>query len=201
MWDINWRNQIWSSLPKKWDVVIIGGGITGAGIFSKLSRHSYKVLLLEANDFSSGTSSRSSKLVHGGFRYLKNGQISLTIKSVRERERLLSDARGLINPLAFLMACYKEDQLRPWMLEVGLSIYDLLACKWGHQYYSSSDFLTLCPYIKKDNLLGGFRFFDALTDDARLVYRIIKESSSNRAIKTRFVELLYKTILLAVKKH
>ena len=97
MWRIGWRDKVWSSLDQIFDLIIIGGGITGAGIFSEAARRGYKTLLVEARDFASGTSSRSSKLVHGGFRYLKNGQIKITYDSVRERERLLREERGLIN--------------------------------------------------------------------------------------------------------
>ena len=91
MWNNGWRDDLWSDLKQPWDVLIIGGGITGAGILREASRVGLRALLVEAHDFASGTSSRSSKLVHGGFRYLKNGQIKLTFESVRERERLLKE--------------------------------------------------------------------------------------------------------------
>jgi len=91
MWQPGWRDEIWAQLDQKWDLIVIGGGITGAGILREATRAGLKTLLVEGNDFSSGTSSRSSKLVHGGFRYLKNGQVKLTLISVRERERLLRE--------------------------------------------------------------------------------------------------------------
>lgn len=99
MWFKGWREQIWGILDQDWDIVIIGGGITGAGIFSEAVKSGFHTLLLEKSDFASGTSSRSSKLVHGGFRYLKNAQINVTIQSVREREILLQEGRGLITKL------------------------------------------------------------------------------------------------------
>ncbi|NIS80139.1 MAG: FAD-dependent oxidoreductase, partial [Anaerolineales bacterium] len=102
MWQRGWRDQIWSQLEtpeEPWDLIVIGGGITGAGVLREATRAGLRALLIEAQDFASGTSSRSSKLVHGGFRYLRNMQIRMTYESVRERERLLKQGRGLVSPL------------------------------------------------------------------------------------------------------
>src|SRR6516225_4801751 len=106
MWPKGFRDEIWSRLDRPWDLVIIGGGITGAGILGEAVRHGKSVLLVEAQDFSSGTSSRSTKLVHGGLRYLRQGQFLVTRKSVRERERLMEEGRGLVDPLAFSLAAF-----------------------------------------------------------------------------------------------
>jgi len=176
MWDKGWRDRIWSVLDTNWDLIVIGGGITGAGILREGVRAGLRVLLVEADDFASGTSSRSSKLVHGGFRYLKNAQVKLTLESVRERERLLKEGRGLINPLGFLMASYKDDPLPKWVFGAGLVFYDLLAFKWGHRYYDAYDMRELCSFLNEDGLKGGYRYFDAQTDDARLVLRLIQEA-------------------------
>lgn len=175
MWMNNWRDRIWSSLDKPFDLIVIGGGITGAGVFLEAMRVGLNTLLIEAHDFASGTSSRSSKLVHGGFRYLKNAQIKVTFDSVRERERLLRDGRGLINQISFLFPGYKGDRIPTWALGLGLSLYDLLALRWGHKYYAANDLLELCPQLNTSGLMGGYRYFDALTDDARLVLRVIQE--------------------------
>ena len=176
------REEVWASLDDHYDLIIIGGGITGGGIFREAAAAGLKTLLVEAHDFASGTSSRSSKLVHGGFRYLKNKQFKVTFECVRERERLLREGRGLINQLGFILASYKGDRIPTWALGLGLSLYDLLAWKWGHQYYSADGLLNLCPQLNTNQLqlnthqlLGGYRYFDALTDDARLVYRVIRE--------------------------
>ncbi|MFL7893269.1 MAG: glycerol-3-phosphate dehydrogenase/oxidase [Anaerolineales bacterium] len=174
MWRLGWRDRVWESLDQTFDLIVIGGGITGAGIFLEASRQGLKTLLLEAADFASGTSSRSSKLVHGGFRYLRNGQIKITYDSVRERERLLKDQRGLINELGFIIASYKGDRIPMWVLGAGLSVYDLLAFKWGHKYYQPDRILDLCSCLNAQDLRGGYRYFDALTDDARLVLKTIK---------------------------
>jgi glycerol-3-phosphate dehydrogenase len=176
MWQSGWRDQVWAKLDQQWDLIVIGGGITGAGILREATRAGLKTLLVEGNDFSSGTSSRSSKLVHGGFRYLKNGQVKLTLISVRERERLLREGRGLIVPLGFLMANFRTDRLPAWLFGVGLTVYDILALKWGHRYYDSTGIQELCPQLNDREILGGYRYFDAETDDARLVLRVIREA-------------------------
>ena len=119
----NWREKTSSRLDEHWDIIIIGGGITGAGILKEATRCGYSALLLEQHDFSSGTSSRSSKLVHGGFRYLKNGQFKLTMDSVKEREKLLREGEGLIHPLKFLFANKSGDSTPGYMFGLGLFIY------------------------------------------------------------------------------
>src|SRR5581483_4830641 len=108
------------SLPAQFDLVVIGGGITGAGIAREAVRTGASVLLVEQNDFASGTSSRSSKLVHGGLRYLKSGQWRLTLESVRERQRLMREAPGLISPQIFLMPLYRGSKPGRWLLRIGL---------------------------------------------------------------------------------
>ncbi len=121
------REQLWQQLSQPWDLIIIGGGITGAGILREATRVGLRALLIEADDFAAGTSSRSSKLVHGGFRYLKNAQLKMTLTSVRERERLLQEGRGLITQLGFLFVHYQRDRFPPWLFGMGLALYDLLA--------------------------------------------------------------------------
>lgn len=164
------------TLPREWDLIIIGGGVTGAGILREAARMGYQALLLERHDFAWGTSSRSSKMVHGGFRYLKEGKFSLTRIAVKERERLLKEASGLVEPLGFLLPVYTDRGLSRWSLKIGLSIYDLFAKKKGHDYYRRHDFSMLSAHLKQDHLVGGFRFSDAQVDDARLVLRLIHEA-------------------------
>ena len=95
-WNTNWREQAWQSLDETWDLVIVGGGITGAGLLHEAARLGLRALLVEQRDFAWGTSSRSSKLVHGGLRYLKTGQVGLTRASVQGREQLLAEGPGLV---------------------------------------------------------------------------------------------------------
>lgn len=178
MWPPGYRDDLWPRIAGPWDILIIGGGITGAGILREATRLGLKVLLVEQCDFAWGTSSRSSKLVHGGLRYLKEGRIGLTLAAVRERERLLEEGPGLIDPLGFLLATYKGDHPGRRLYRAGLSIYDLLALQWTHRYYSAADFQLLAPYIARAGLQGGFRYGDAQTDDARLVLRVIQEAEA-----------------------
>ncbi|HZY42840.1 MAG TPA: glycerol-3-phosphate dehydrogenase/oxidase [Anaerolineae bacterium] len=176
MWRKGWRDKIWSDLDQPWDLIVIGGGITGAGILREASRAGLKALLVEGHDFASGTSSRSSKLVHGGLRYLSNAQIKLTIESVHERDRLLREGRGLIEPLGNLIASYQGDRPAGWVFGAGLMVYDLLAGRWAHTHYAAAQVAELCPSITTDHLAGGYHYFDAQTDDARLVLRVILEA-------------------------
>ena len=176
MWQQGWRDQVWADLDQEWDIIIIGGGITGAGILREAVRAGQRSLLIEGQDFAAGTSSRSSKLVHGGLRYLRNGQLSTTISSVHERERLLREGKGLITKLGFLYASYESDTMPLWVLGLGLTIYDFLGLRRGHKRYAPSGLVALAPGLRRTDLVGGYRYFDAQTDDARLVIRIIRES-------------------------
>jgi len=175
-WTRGWRDKVWSELDQEWDVLIIGGGITGAGILRECVHAGLRVVLIEAADFASGTSSRSSKLVHGGLRYLKNAQFKITLESVREREYLLKQGRGLVNRLGFLHASLEGDHMPGWVFGAGLMLYDLMAGQWSHRSYDADDIRELCPPLTTPALRGGYRYFDANTDDARLVLRLIRES-------------------------
>lgn len=188
----DWRDRLWSELDRTYDLLIIGGGITGAGILREASRAGLSALLVEAHDFGSGTSSRSSKLVHGGLRYLRNAQVRTTWESVHERERLLNEGRGLVSPLPFLMANYRGDAIPGWVFGIGLTLYDLLALRWSHRHYDAAGLCGLCPPLQSPDLLGGFRYFDAQTDDARLVLRVLREAvrAGGRALNYCRAEVL-----------
>jgi len=176
IWDKGWRSSAWQALNQKWDILIIGGGITGAGILRQARLAGLRALLVDKADFGAGTSSRSSKLVHGGLRYLKTGQLKLTLESVREREYLLKQGRGLIPQLGFLYASLKGDKMPGWVFGLGLSAYDIMARQWLHRSYDQLDMRELCPTLTTTDLTGGYRYFDAQTDDARLVLRLLRES-------------------------
>jgi len=175
MWKAGWRQDAWQILNKEWDLIIIGGGITGAGIFRRAVEEGYQALLVEGADFASGTSSRSSKLIHGGFRYLRNKQFDVTRESVREREWLLKEARNLVTPLGFLMPC-PDDRKTASQFALGVVIYDLLAPKWQHYHLSRERMLEICPKLEAEHLIGGFLYYDAAMDDARVVLRVIREA-------------------------
>ncbi len=165
-----------NDIQENWDLIIIGGGITGAGILYEASRMGLKVLLVEQKDFAWGTSSRSSKLVHGGLRYLKEGRFFLTKIAVEERERLLKEASGLVESLGFFLPIYEGQGPGKRMLKVGLSLYDILAHERQHRFYDAAEFTKRMPYVKQKGLKGGFYFQDAQVDDSRLVLRLINES-------------------------
>ncbi len=170
------RDRTWSKLGQQWDLLIVGGGITGAGLLREAARLGLKALLVEQRDFAWGTSSRSSKLVHGGLRYLKEGELLLTRAAVQGREELLAEGPGLIDPLGFLLSVYKGDSPGRLLYGLGLSVYDLLAMRWSHMYHPPETFQMLAPHISREGLRGGFRYGDAQTDDARLVLRILFEA-------------------------
>ncbi len=176
MWHTNWREQIWADLDQPWDLIVIGGGITGAGVLREASRAGLKTLLVEGHDFASGTSSRSSKMVHGGLRYLRNAQLKLTVCSVQERERLLQEGRGLVEPLSFILAGYLGDRPPSWVFGMGLMVYDILGRRWAHQRFNAPRLQELVPQLTSRDLVGGYHYYDAQTDDARLVLRIIREA-------------------------
>ena len=195
MWKKNWRDTVWSQLDGEFDLIVIGGGITGAGILREAARAGLKAVLFEQGDFASGTSSRSSKLVHGGLRYLKIAQIKLTWESVHEREHLLKEGRGLVTPLPFVMANFRGDHTPGWVFGLGLTVYDIMALKWNHASYDPDGLRGLVPQLVSPEMVSGFRYFDAQTDDARLVLRVLQEATKDEALALNYarVEGLLKT--------
>jgi glycerol-3-phosphate dehydrogenase len=177
------------ALAKTWDLIIIGGGITGAGIFSEASRMGLKIVLIEQRDFAWGTSSRSSKLVHGGLRYLKEGHFLMTKIAVEEREKLLKEAPGLVESLGFLLPIYEDQRPGKRTLQVGLSLYDIMARERQHRWYDAESFKRMIPCIEPHGLKGGFHFMDAQVDDSRLVLRLINEATAAGARALNYTEV------------
>jgi glycerol-3-phosphate dehydrogenase len=173
--DEKWRNDTWSNLDQDWDIIVIGGGITGAGVFNMAAQKGLKVILLEANDFGFGTSSRSSKLVHGGIRYLRNRQFDVVKESVKERERLLQESNGLVDPLRFIFPSYEDFQYETKMMRLGVILYDLLAPKWQHRNLNKTNVIKALSPLSQEHLLGGVEYCDARVDDIRLVLRVIMD--------------------------
>ncbi len=173
-WNAAWREQALPELAEReWDLIVIGGGITGAGILREAARRGWSCLLLEQRDFAWGTSSRSSKMVHGGLRYIAKGQFALTRDSVRERQRLLNEAPGLVEPQSFLFAHYQGQFPGPKVFGGLLSVYDALAGQRQHRYQSLAAVRYLAPQINEVGLQGATCFQDAVVDDARLVMRVL----------------------------
>jgi glycerol-3-phosphate dehydrogenase len=186
MWHGNWRDRVWSQLDRLWDLIIVGGGITGAGVLRLATSLGLQVLLVERRDFGWGTSSRSTKLVHGGLRYLAQGQLRVTRESVRERERLLQEGPGLVERLGFLVPTFDGQSPGKRSFSAGLALYGLLARKWTHRYYRRGDFQLLAPHVDSAGLKGGFRYDDAVTDDARLVLRVIREAMGSGGVALNY---------------
>lgn len=176
MWDAGWRERAWERLGEPWDLVVVGGGITGAGLLREATRLGWRTLLLEARDFGWGTSSRSSKLVHGGLRYLREGRLAMTRHAVRERDRLLREGPGLVQPLDFVFPTPRGAAAGRAMLGVGLSVYDALAGRRGHQRLGPDAVRAVAPHLAADGFSGAYRYGDAQTDDARLVLRVLREA-------------------------
>jgi glycerol-3-phosphate dehydrogenase len=165
-----------SNLPKTVDLVVVGGGVTGAGVLREAARAGLAALLAEQRDFAWGTSSRSSKLVHGGLRYLKEGRVFLTKASVEERCRLLAEAPGLVEKLGFVWPVYEGVSPGKFMLGMGLFLYDIMARERQHRYLGKQAFSLMVPNVRQEGLKGGFVFQDAQVDDARLVLRLVLDA-------------------------
>jgi glycerol-3-phosphate dehydrogenase len=156
---------------REFDLLVIGGGITGCGIAHAAAAGGLSVALVEQRDFASGTSSRSSRLIHGGVRYLEHGQIRLVFESSAERRRLLALAPHLVRPLAFTWPVYAGARIPRWKLGVGLTVYDALALFRNvrrHRRLSARGVLEREPGLAPTALRGGALYYDAATNDARL---------------------------------
>ncbi len=179
-WNAAWREQVLPDLAAvDWDLIVVGGGICGVGILREAARRGWKCLLIEQRDFAWGTSSRSSKMVHGGLRYVAKGRFKLTRDAVRERQRLLSEAPGLVEPLSFIFAHYRGAFPGPRIMGAVLSLYDLLASRRNHRYVAPPQLHYLAPGLERRGLVGASHFTDAVTDDARLVLRVLGEARAD----------------------
>ena len=177
-----------------WDIIIIGGGATGLGAAADAASRGYRTLLVEGRDFAQGTSSRSTKLVHGGVRYLRQGNISLVMAALRERGRLHANAPHLVRRLGFVIPAYHWRD-KPFY-GVGLKVYDRLAGKLGlgrSQTLSRNDTLERLPTLEAKGLRGGILYYDAQFDDARLAITLARTADEhgaavlNRAEVTGFI--------------
>ncbi len=155
---------------EKLDLLVIGGGITGCGVARDAAMRGLSVALVERDDFASGTSGRSSRLIHGGIRYLEQGQLHLVHESIRERQTLLRIAPHLVNPLAFTWPIYRGARIGKLKLSAALLVYQLMAVGRSrrHSTLNAAETLEREPGLKSVGLTGSAVYYDACTDDARL---------------------------------
>lgn len=164
------------ALPLHYDVIVIGGGITGAGVAREAAAAGLKTLLVEQRDYAWGTSSRSSKMVHGGLRYLAGGHFTLTRNAVRERQRLLDQAPGLVDRMRYVVPHYRRQFPGPWLFGKVLWLYDRFAGERYRQRINPVEMLQWLPGLRTEGLKAASGFSDAVTDDARLVLRVLDEA-------------------------
>lgn len=174
------------------DLLVVGGGINGAGIARDAALRGLAVAVVEQADFASGTSSRSSKLVHGGFRYLEQGRVRLVLEACRERERLQRLNPHLVHPQRFLFPIYDGASVGRLKMRLGLLAYDLLAGTPGrrrHRMLSAEAVRAAEPALRAEGLRGGGCYWDARTDDARLVVETLLSASDEGAAVASYVQL------------
>ena len=173
-----------------WDMIVIGGGATGLGTAVDAAARGYRTLLLEQRDFASGTSSRSSKLIHGGVRYLQQGNIALVQESLHERGLLMRNAPHLVHNLSFIVPLYSW-----WegpFYGAGLGLYDLLAGQLGlgpSRHLDRAETLSLLPTIEPTGLRGGIIYHDGQFDDARLAICLARTLEDQGGVPLNYLEV------------
>ncbi len=173
-----------------WDMIVVGGGATGVGVAIDAASRGYDVLLLERSDFGKGTSSRSTKLVHGGVRYLEQGNVSLVMEALKERGLLARNAPHMVKNLAFVVPTY--DWWESPFYGIGLKLYDLLAGKYGFgasRLLSREETLQRLPTLNTEGLRGGVVYFDGQFDDARLLIHMMFTAAAHGALLLNYAEV------------
>lgn len=186
------KRDIQKLTQEHYDVLVIGGGINGAGIAHMAALNGLKTALLEKNDFASGTSSKSTKLIHGGLRYLENFEFGLVRESLKERAIQLKNAPHLVHPLNFIIPVYKTDRRPLWIMKLGVWIYDFLSGKYiieKNRVLNEEGVCRLIPSIQREGLVGGVIYSDAQMNDARLCLENILSADENGANIANYTEV------------
>jgi glycerol-3-phosphate dehydrogenase len=173
------------------DLLVLGGGIVGAGVALDAVLRGLRVALIDKGDFASGTSSVSSKLVHGGLRYLETGSFGLVYEALHERGLLLRHAPHLVRPLRFVLPFYRGARLPPWQWRLALTLYDLLAGRANirrSRPLLAREIVHEFPMLRAQGLLGGVEYFDAQMDDARLCLEVVRSAALEGARACNYVE-------------
>ncbi len=178
---------------KNFDLFIIGGGINGAGVARDASLRGMKVGLIESQDFAAGTSSRSSKLIHGGIRYLENMEFKLVFEALNERTKLFEMTPHLVHHLRFMIPIYKSSRVSLWKMGLGMWLYDMLALFQApemHETLSPTEALHRMPSLRDADLVGACVYSDAYMDDARLVYETLRSANEKGATCANYVKAI-----------
>ena len=187
------RSEMWRRVrahQKPWDIIVVGGGATGVGVAIDAASRGYDTLLFEQSDFGKGTSSRSTKLAHGGVRYLEQGNIGLVMEALKERGLLLQNAPHIVHDLAFVVPNY--DWWEAPFYGLGLKLYEFLAGKYGFgksRLLSREETLQRLPTLKTDGLRGGAIYYDGQFDDARLLIHMVFTAFEQGATLLNYVEV------------
>jgi len=188
------------------EVLVVGGGITGSGVVLEATARGYRAGLIEKADFCSGTSSKSTKLAHGGIRYLAHFDFALVYEGLIERGRMIRNAPHLVKPLGFVLPLYKENK-RPmdvpfvppggiglsWIMQAGLALYDVMSGRLGikmHRRISIKNALTLAPCLKTEGLNSSFIYYDGQTDDTLLTMTVLRTAAQHGALLANYAELI-----------
>ncbi|MCC7527585.1 MAG: glycerol-3-phosphate dehydrogenase/oxidase [Candidatus Melainabacteria bacterium] len=194
---------------KEFDVAVIGGGVVGAGIAQDAASRGLSVILLEKRDFASGTSSKTTKLIHGGLRYLEQLHFGLTRQLLHERALLEKLAPHMVRDFSFVLPILKKKRFFGFKAELGLSLYDFLGMDvikdHRHTRLSQREVLETAPGLSREQIVGGLRFHDCITDDARLVMEVVKAACRQGATAVNYVEVTGFRVeegkLVAIKCH
>ncbi|HYT17902.1 MAG TPA: FAD-dependent oxidoreductase, partial [Thermoplasmata archaeon] len=174
------------------DVLIVGGGIVGAGVARDAACRGFATALVDRGDFAGGTSGKTSRLVHGGLRYLRNYRFGLVRRAVRERDLLLRNAPGLVHPLPFLIPSYADRGHGRSLLRFGLFVYDFLSREKSlprRSWFSPREAREHEPQIAEEGLAGAGLYYDAWTDDSRLVLAVVQDAAEAGAIVANHVRV------------
>lgn len=178
---------------REFDLLIIGGGITGAGAARDAAARGMNVALIEGNDFASGTSSRSSKLIHGGIRYLENMEFKLVFEALNERTKLFEMAPHLVHHLRFMIPLYQESRVGMTKMGLGMWLYDALALFQApemHERLDAGESLDRMPALRADQLKGSYIYSDGYMDDDRLVHETLRAANELGAVAANFVRAI-----------
>lgn len=187
----NRKNLIEKLKSEHFDLVIVGGGITGAGAARDAASRGMKVALVEAADFASGTSSRSSKLIHGGIRYLENMEFGLVFEALSERRILFEIAPHLVHPLKFVLPVYQDFRVGMFKMSLGMWLYDALSqfeAPEIHQRWDKDHAMLEMPILTEQGLKGAFAYYDAYMDDDRLVLETLRSAHRYGARSVNYVK-------------